>query len=813
VKVHEFTWALGLGCWLPDSERIVFPRNMGNPSNWELYVSPYDREERQQITFTSTLDERCCSVNTENDKIAYLASPVGNPGNIDLYVEDLHIPSIYINNLSLVSEIMTPNGDGVDDYTTVTFTVNRNCLVTAKIYDYTQTLIATLAEKKNALKGSNTIIWNGLNRYGFLSADSVCDVRIDAYDPFTEESALTVSSQISVCKSKRKVPDNSVPARFASDGVRLAMTRHDYDHDLHDIVIWNIQTDEITSMGLTNVAAQTLSPDSTLSKFAYSSTANPNPILYSKEIDGNSLCQKDPYFTYVVSSQIASWNPDNTRIVYIEGRKYDSEEQKPTGLFIMDQDCGNDATLYYEPLPPYSSFNGPRASSPNWSPLGNLITFICNRESYDQLVPYYDVFTIEPNGANLTNFTQEQDLQHGAPTITPDGKAILYTSNRGRVGMQDRIWLQSTDHQIEKRLLPGANQGWSIAISPNGFIVAHGAYYMYELFNSLILGDIEGFVLLEDGKTPAVGLMIEALQGSVAKYSTVCNSYGAFKIMNVQPGDYDIVAKGPHYKESDPVSVTVESLKTATANPQVTKLPTASILSPIPNVEKNYGLIVETIADDPLTDSVKFYAKQMGGASDKGALVDDWILIGEICQSPFNFEWDLTKVTEGQYEIKPVAEKEGTLIDNAPSTTSLIVDKTPPSVQIINPVNNDTLTTSTIIVQINSSDKDIESIIVEVKLEAGEGWRRCGMAKVAPWGTTAVIEDPMFGVSYQMRAIASDKAGNDSTSEIVQFSLTPKVTAQDMIDTLLGNGDSQYKDVNGDGIVDVSDLVWLIRGK
>jgi hypothetical protein len=407
------------------------------------------------------------------------------------------------------------------------------------------------------------------------------------------------------------------------------------------------------------------------------------------------------------------------------------------------------------------------------------------------------------------------------PEFTPDGKHVLYSSNRSAGG----VWYIGVDGTGRWELVHGMT---TLDVSNDGFEVLSPDSGFYNLFGSLVRGTVSGLVTLEDGKTPASGLTVELSQAGSVKFTTVSNPNGAFQIMNVLPGDYDVVAGGDHYKASDPLFVAVESLRTATCTLEVTRLPSATILSPAQDLEKNEQVIVETVVDDPQTDSVKFYARQASSSKASGPAEEDWTLLGSAAQAPYNLAWDLSSLAEGQYEIKAVAEKAGNLVDNSPDITTLVVDKTAPTVQITSPANGAELTADSCIVEATSPDEDVEEIVFEYRMTGSESWTRFGFAPAAPYRATFIPNDLIPTAEYHLRARASDSAGNVSESESVAITFQGPIPDETATATpTFSNTPTQTPtntptpspqvtplpaDLDGNGVIDGEDLFIFSRG-
>ena len=116
------------------------------------------------------------------------------------------------------------------------------------------------------------------------------------------------------------------------------------------------------------------------------------------------------------------WSPDGSQIVFTVYHRGDKAQGKNwfTETFIINIDGSNQRLLMStEHLQEKVDF------APVWSPVGSRIAFYSNRPGRD------DIFVIDVSGENLTNLTQSPETHERAPSWSPDGKHILYSSWEG----------------------------------------------------------------------------------------------------------------------------------------------------------------------------------------------------------------------------------------------------------------------------------------------------------------------------------------------------------------------------------------------
>ena len=67
---------------------------------------------------------------------------------------------------------------------------------------------------------------------------------------------------------------------------------------------------------------------------------------------------------------------------------------------------------------------------PAWRPDGNEIAFSSNRLISNELVPYYRIYRMNPDGSALRPITENSGYDNYAPVWSPDGLRIAFLSNR-----------------------------------------------------------------------------------------------------------------------------------------------------------------------------------------------------------------------------------------------------------------------------------------------------------------------------------------------------------------------------------------------
>ena len=145
---------------------------------------------------------------------------------------------------------------------------------------------------------------------------------------------------------------------------------------------------------------------------------------------------------HAVESGYAAWKP---KIVFSSTRDGDSE------IYVMESDGSKQVRLTVDPARDYD---------PSWSPDGERIAFVSNRERGQE-----QIFVMDSDGGNTTRLTA--DSTHQEPAWSPNRDKIAYVRNKG--GRQ--IWIMDADGGNQTQLTEvgkNRNPAWS----PDGMRIA-----------------------------------------------------------------------------------------------------------------------------------------------------------------------------------------------------------------------------------------------------------------------------------------------------------------------------------------------------
>jgi TolB protein len=138
-----------------------------------------------------------------------------------------------------------------------------------------------------------------------------------------------------------------------------------------------------------------------------------------------------------------SWSPDGATIAFVRAAPW------PPAIWLMDADGTNQRQLT---TPPNAASQG-QDGEPDWSPDGKWIAFAREHEPHPgprTLEFRRDIYLVRPDGADLRRLTQLAG-QNRAPAWSPDGKRIVFTSDRVR----QAIYVMNADGSKQRRLTTG----------------------------------------------------------------------------------------------------------------------------------------------------------------------------------------------------------------------------------------------------------------------------------------------------------------------------------------------------------------------
>jgi Tol biopolymer transport system component len=156
-----------------------------------------------------------------------------------------------------------------------------------------------------------------------------------------------------------------------------------------------------------------------------------------------------------------------------------------TGTLVFQSDREGRTKIYSLNLAsgevkPLTRGEAHRDENPRWSPDGARIVFKSNRAHYsgnppEQGTADYDLYTMNADGSDVRRLTTDPANEHD-PSWAPDGKSIVYSSDKDSRGDLYRLWL--ADGRVERLTRHFVGRAIMPTVSPDGSRVAFAAQSM-----------------------------------------------------------------------------------------------------------------------------------------------------------------------------------------------------------------------------------------------------------------------------------------------------------------------------------------------
>ena len=155
-----------------------------------------------------------------------------------------------------------------------------------------------------------------------------------------------------------------------------------------------------------------------------------------------------------------SWSPDGKRITFMSGRDGHTINGFPSfEIYVMDANGGNQRRLTENPN---------QDEFPSWSPDGKHIAFMSDREGHTiNGFPSYEIYVMDADGGNPQNLTNTPRYDKD-PSWSPDGKRIVFTSDREEPFGYSDIYVMDADGSDPQRLTENGNNDEDPSWSPDG---------------------------------------------------------------------------------------------------------------------------------------------------------------------------------------------------------------------------------------------------------------------------------------------------------------------------------------------------------
>ena len=170
-----------------------------------------------------------------------------------------------------------------------------------------------------------------------------------------------------------------------------------------------------------------------------------------------------------------AWSPDARRIAFV------SERDGNWNIYVANADGSGTTRLTHHAASDWR---------PSWSPDGRRIAFVSLRDSdLSYFPPNSDIYAVNADGTDLARLT-DNDMVNGAPSWSPDGRRIVFSSSRGHG--RSSIFVMNPDGSEITGIANGGAPVWSPDGGRIAFVDSPGS-------GSVIEGDTDIYTVSVDG--------------------------------------------------------------------------------------------------------------------------------------------------------------------------------------------------------------------------------------------------------------------------------------------------------------------------
>jgi len=374
-----------------------------------------------------------------------------------------------ITSASLSEEYISPNGDGIKDTTTISYTLTENASVVIEVLSRDGSVVKSFTASGN--RGPNTSSWDGRDGSGAIVEDGEYTIRIKA----THSNGTLRTKELKVVVDNNSLTAPTEPARklvtFAEDPTYSPdKTKITYVKDVSgkkQIFVMNLLTTnnlQLTTYG--NNTQPVWSSDG--SKIAFTSDRTGNNDIWIMNSDGSSQKQ---ITSDNASETSPAFSPDGQKIAYASNRTGELDVNK-WNIWMVGIDGKNPTQLTKDE-------NTAKDDFPAWSPDGKKLAFASDQSGN------FDIWTIDKDGSVKTQITSSFEVET-KPSWSPDGLKIAYAKENG-------IYIRKVSDGEEIQISSGAddsNPSWSRDGTEIVYNTASGDIYAKKVYTGALTGVI-----------------------------------------------------------------------------------------------------------------------------------------------------------------------------------------------------------------------------------------------------------------------------------------------------------------------------------
>ena len=162
-----------------------------------------------------------------------------------------------------------------------------------------------------------------------------------------------------------------------------------------------------------------------------------NPDIYHIDLKGKIKSQLVDHWGIDVSP---TFSPDGKKIAFVSNRSGSPQ------IYVRDLEKGQEERV---------TFSGKYNTSPSWSSMNRIVYSGMNNG-------YFDIFTINPDGSNLRQLTENQGKNED-PCWSADGRYIVFSSNRDG---GYHLYIMNANSQNQKQIMRSEGEQTSPSWSP-----------------------------------------------------------------------------------------------------------------------------------------------------------------------------------------------------------------------------------------------------------------------------------------------------------------------------------------------------------